>query len=284
MKEIKLVYNGNVVTLPNQWEKLTPQQYQRLVADLLKMAAGELSPGEVRVRLLCDMMDWKISKIRDEETMASIIALSQRLTFLFNQNNQGEFLLNLCFCAQLMPELMVGGHSYKGYQICTDFSQLTCSMTALQYLEARALISQGEKALPFMAAILYCPGKYESERAHTMARLFETLPMETLTAISWNFQALNNFLFTKTEFSLLAKFKEKTPSPIATDAADALYDLSADGLGNNQEIEQMNVLTYLRILRKKTIDAVRQMRGMKMDTPTISIETGLPIEIINDMI
>ncbi len=284
MKEIKLVYNGRIVTLPNQWEKLTSQQYQRLVGDLLRMAAGEMSPGEVRIKLLCDMMGWKISKIRDEETMASLIALSQRLTFLFNHTEQGDFLLNLCFCAQLMPEIVVKGHTCKGYCVCTDFGQLTCSMTALQYLEARALISQGEKALPFMAAILYCPGKYESERAHAMAKEFDTLPTETLMAISWNFQALNNFLFTKTEFSLLAKFKEKAPTAITTDASDALYDLSADGLGNNQEIEQMNVLTYLRILRKKTIDAVRQMRDMKMDTPTISLETGLPIEVINDMI
>ena len=135
-----------------------------------------------------------------------------------------------------------------------------------------------------MAAILYCPGIYDSERAHAISKEFANLPAETLTAISWNFQALNNFLFTRTDFSLLTKFKEKTPTAITTDASDALYDLSADGLGNNQEIEQMNVLTYLRILRKKTIDAVRQMRGMKMDTPSISLETGLPIEVINDMI
>ena len=284
MKDIELVYNGKVFTLPNRWEGLTQEQYQRLVKDLLNMAAGKLAPGMVRVRLLCDLMGWRVSKIRDDETMATLISLSQRLTFLFNHDDMGNFLVNLCFCAQLMPKVVVDGHTYEGYRICTDFNQLTCTLTALQYLEARALISQSNDSLPFMAAILYYPGTYNSERAHTMAKEFAKLPEHILTAISWNFQALNTFLFTKTEFSLLAKFKEKTPAAITTDASDALYDLSSDGLGNNQEIEQMNVLTYLRILRKKTIDAVRQMRGLKMDTPTISIETGLPIEVINEMI
>lgn len=284
MKDIQLIYNGKTVSLKNRWENLEPDQYLRLVRNLLHMAAGEYSPGEVRVRLLCDLMGWKLSKIRDVETMATIIGLAQRITFLFNEDQEGHFLVNLCFCAQLLPSVTVDGKTYHGYQVCTDFGQLTCSLTALQYLEARALIDQGEKALPFMAAILYYPGTYDSGLAHTMGKTFESLPMDTLTAISWNFQALNTFLFTKTEFSLLTKFKEKTPAAITTDASDALYDLSADGLGNNREIEQLNLLTYLRILRKKTIDAVRQMRSMKMDTPSISVETGLPIEIINDMI
>ena len=44
MKNIELVYNGKVFTLPNRWEGLTQEQYQRLVKDLLNMAAGKLSP------------------------------------------------------------------------------------------------------------------------------------------------------------------------------------------------------------------------------------------------
>ena len=284
MNDIQLISKGKTFSLPNRWESLTQKQYQRLVKDLMRMAAGELSPGEVRVRLLCNLMGWRLSKIKDEESMATVIGLSQRLTFLFNEDQEGRFLVNLCFCAQLIPNVVLDGNTYEGYHVCTDFKQLTCSLTALQYLEARALISQGNDSLPFLAAILYCPGIYDSERAHAMAKDFAKLPMETLVAISWNFQALNTFLFTRTEFSLLTKFKEKAKTAITTDASDALYDLSADGLGNNEEIERMNVLTYLRILRKKTIDAVRQMRALKMDTPTISIETGLPIEVINDMI
>ena len=284
MKQIQIIYNGTLVSLPNQWEGLSSEQYVALVQNLLRMAAGEMSPGEVRVRLLCDLMHWQLQKVKDDESMATLICLAQRLTFIFNLAEDGRYLVNLCFCAQLIPFVTIAGHRYEGYRINTDFSQLTISLTTLQYIEARDLIVSEERSLPLLAAILYYPGTYSSEGAHTLAKEFAELPKEVLWAINWNFQALNNFLFTKTEFSLLAKFKERKPTVITTDAADALYDLSADGLGNNSEIEQMNVLTYLRILRKKTIDAVRQMRGMKMDTPTISTETGLPIEVINDMI
>ena len=65
MKNIQLVYNSKLIDLPNQWEGLTPEQYQRLVGNLLRMAAGEISPGEVRIRLLCDLMGWRVSKIKD---------------------------------------------------------------------------------------------------------------------------------------------------------------------------------------------------------------------------
>ena len=321
MKEIELVSNGLLYRIPNSWERLAPMQYLRLAKNLLKMQHGEMSAGEVRIRLLCDLMHWDLRKFRKEDALENLIAISEQLTFLFTiaypDNNavldgldreqreqclrtdpfnlrlpiaeklrkmEYRYVLDLCFCAQLIPSVSIADNTYMGYRVNTDFGQLTLSLTALQYLEARELIAQNEKTLPLMAAILYYPGQYNSEGAHTMAKEFAKLPAHTLHAISWNFQALNNFLFTRTSFSLLTKFKERTPSPITTDASDALYDLSADGLGNNSEVEQMNVLTYLRILRKKTIDSVRQMRGMEMDVAKISIETGLPIEVINDII
>lgn len=136
-----------------------------------------------------------------------------------------------------------------------------------------------------LAAILYYPEKeYNSERAHELANAFAKLPLETLTAISFNFQAFNNYLFSKTSFSLLSKFAHKPKQPITTDASDALYDLSKEGLGNAKQIEQMNVLTYLKVLRKKTIDAVKDMKGFGWDKLKISEEVGLPISVIDKIL
>ena len=318
--KIELIYHGEQFSVPNNWDDLTQEQYLHLVRDMMLMSEGKLSPGEVRIRLLCDIMHWEVGKIRNEDAIANLVALSERLTFLFTisypDNNAAldglsreekalrrrvdpyqlpkplaeklskldyRYTVDLSFFKQQLPSVVIGGKVYHGYRADKSFNQLTLSLTALQYLEARELINNA-RALPLMAAILYCPGEYDTETAHTLGSEFVKLPNATLQAISWNFQAVNNFLFTMTSFSLLTKFKEKKPSLITTDASDALYDLSADGLGNNREVERMNVLTYLRILRKKTIDTVRQMRGMKMDTPTISIETGLPLAIINDII
>lgn len=320
-EEITLTYHGREFAVPNSWEKLTPEQYLHLVRDIMAMSQGQLSAGEVRLRLLCDIMGWNPARIHNEDAIANLLAISERMTFMFTisypdnnaaldglsrkdrelcrrtdpfrlpkplsdrlRNLDYRYTVDLCFCCQQLPTVAINGKPYYGYRVNKDFDQLTVSLTALQYLEARELIRTEQKSMPLMAAILYCPGDYDTEKAHALANEFAKLPTETLQAISWNFQALNNFLFTMTSFSLLTKFKEKQQSPITTDASDALYDLSADGLGNNREVERMNVLTYLRILRKKTIDTVRQMRGMKMDTPTISTETGLPLEIINDII
>lgn len=322
MTDIELVYKGQIFRIPNRWDALSDRQFIRLVADLLRMSAGELSAGEVRINCLCDIMDWNKSKFRDEEQIANLVVISEQLTFLFQinypDNNEVldgldedvyelcrrtdpyrlhhpiarvlrrldyHFVVDLCFCAQLIPYIHVNDRLYAGYRVETGCGVLTCSLTALQYIEARELIDQGSSALPLMAAILYFPEeKYDSLKAHTLSREFERLPAELLTAISFNFQAFNNYLFSKTSFSLLSKFKPTPDHPITTDASDALYDLSKEGLGDAHQIEQMNLLTYLKVLRKKTIDAVRDMKGFGWDKLKISNEVGLPISVIDHII
>lgn len=322
MKDIELVYNNKVYTIPNRWEGMSAKHYLHLVSDLLRMAAGELSAGQVRINYLCDIMNWDKLKFHSEEQIANLVIISEQLTFLFRinypDNNEVlvgldnetyelcrrtdpfqlhhplarvlrrleyQYVVDLCFCAQLLPAITVNGTIYKGYTIATDFGVLTCSLTALQYIEARELIERGEDSLPLMAAILYCPGKeYSSGRAHELSKEFTALHPQILAAISFNFQAFNNYLFSRTPFSLLSKFKTGKQSPITTDASDALYDLSKEGLGNAGLIEQMNVLTYLKVLRKKTIDAVKDLHGIGWDKLKISNEVRLPIDIIDNIL
>ena len=318
MKDIELIYKGETHSIPNRWEAMNYRQYIRLVGDFLRMAAGELSAGEVRINWLCDIMGWDKRKLHSEEQIANLIAISEQLTFMFQINYPDnnavldgvselcrridpyrlniplarvlrrlnyQYVIDLCFCAQLIPSIQIGEHSYPGYRIETGFGMLTCSLTALQYIEAQDLIDRGSESLPLLAAILYYPEKeYHSERAHELAKEFAKLPLETLTAISFNFQAFNNYLFSKTSFSLLSKFVYKPKQPITTDASDALYDLSKEGLGNATQIEQMNILTYLKVLRKKTSDAVKDMKGFGWDKAKISEEVGLPISVIDKIL
>ncbi|WP_455127908.1 hypothetical protein [Prevotella veroralis] len=46
----------------------------------------------------------------------------------------------------------------------------------------------------------------------------------------------------------------------------------------------MNVLTYLKVLRKKAIDAVKDMKGFGWDKLKISEEVGLPNSVVNKII
>lgn len=320
--DIQLVYNDKEYTIPNRWETISPEHYLQLTADLLRFSSGELSPGQVRINHLCRIMNWQKRRFRTEEQIANLVAISQQLTFLFQidyldnndildtldahsrnlckhipphrlnipmarvlQKLNYQYVVNLCFFAQLLPTVTIDNKVYHAYQLSSSYNALTCSLTALQYIEARSLLTQGEQALPLLAAILYFPGSvYNSQRAHALAEHLATLPPHVLAAISFNFQAVNTYLFTKTPFSLLAKFKPSKTALITTDAADAIYDLSKDGLGDAAQVEQINLITYLKLLRKKTIDAVHSLHGIGWDKTKISSEVALPIDIINQII
>lgn len=280
---IDIRVNGKDCQVPNAWEVLTSTQYLKLVNYLLRMDHGDLSVGEVRIRFLCDILGIDVGRVTSERAIENLLSVSEQLSFLFTEED-GNLELNLCFCAQLLPEVYVGGKAYRGYKVSTAYQSLTCSLTALQYLEARQLMEQGEKGQPLLAAILYYPGSYSSEGAQRLAHEFEQMPKTTLQAIALNFQAVNNFFFTKTPFSMLTKFVPRAGKAISTDATDALYDLSKDGLGDADQVERMNVLTYLRMLRKKTIEGVKSLKEAGMDVVKISTTVGLPLEIIREII
>lgn len=320
-KDIRITVRGQEHTIPNRWEQLPPQAWLRLVENYLLVEQGRLSVGELRIRLLCDLMGWQWRRVRDEESVATLVALSERLTFPFRiqypddnaalsglsdddyrqavrtepdhlsipaaahlQTLDWSYRLDLCFFAQLLPTVETGSMTFFGYKAQMHHGTLSTTLTALQWIEAEQAAAGGDDALPHLAAILYSPQPYDSGQAHALAQYFEQLDRLTLTAIRLNFEAIGNFLFQKTPFALLTKFAQGKAHAITTDMADALYDLSADGLGDTSQVERLNVLTYLRILRKKTIDTVRQLHGMKMELDKIASETGLPIDIVTKII
>lgn len=320
-KFIILSHHGREVKIPNSWELLTSTQYLKLVNYLLRMDRGHLSPAEVRIYFLCDLLGIDVHRVEEGLAMENLLAISEQLTFIFRivypeenkalrqlpleeykvcqridphrlsypyakelQQLDYRYTVDLCFCHQLLPEIFADKERYVGYKVSTDFKTLTCSLTALQYIEARSLLDMGEEELPLLAAILYYPGEYSSEGAQHLAHKMAVLPKATLQAISLNFQAVNNFIFLKTPFSLLTKFVSRKDAPINTDAADALYDLAKDGFGTTGQLERMNLLTYLRILRKKTIEGVKSLKASGMDVVKISNEVGLPLSIVKQIV
>lgn len=284
-KTISVRANGKVYEIPNSWELLNSDQYLKLIELLSLMENGQYPPGAVKCLFLCYMMKWDLNRIkRDEKVLENFMSIASQITFIF-QEKDDKFVLDLCFCRQQLPLIFIDKKAYYGYDINTDFQSLTCSLTALQYIEARQLLDMGEESLPLLAAVLYFgKGQYSSEKAQKLALQFRKLPANTLRAIALNFTAVNNFLFSKTEFSLLTKFLPQKGNSITTDATDALYDLSKDGLGNANQVEQLNVLTYLRILRKKTIEGVKSLKASGMEMAKIADEVGLPIEIVKQII
>ena len=308
--------------IPNRWEDLTPDAFRYLCSLLAQMAAGRLAPGMVRVLFVCHILGLDYDKIKDSAALENIKTLAYRVTFpvsiVYPDNNavlseltpelreaarkipperlpqsamtkylqrlDYRFVIDDCFCTQLIPSVTVDGKSYTGYTVNTAFGNLTCNLTALQYIEARQLTGGPKDTLPLLASILYHPLPYDSLSAHKAAVTFVALPEETLLAIAFNFQAFTNYLFTRTHFSLLTKGKDDKKSPIATGALESLYNLSADGLGDMNTICRMNIIQYLTILRKKTIEFVKSLSFAKKKLSEIEKITGLPLSIIKQIV
>ena len=99
-----------------------------------------------------------------------------------------KYAVDSCFCKQLVPAIHLEDETFFAYNIETMFNRLTCSLTALQFIEARGLLGCPKEQLPLLAAILYYPDWYSSAGAHKLAQKFTGLPMDELIPIAFNFQ------------------------------------------------------------------------------------------------
>ena len=124
--------------------------------------------------LLSDRVN--IKHIRNKDELCDILIVAEKVDFMFNisyPNNDEDlqgldketrsllkkndpaklnipiaralsrkdyrYTIDACFCAQLLPSIKVGKVKYQGYKISTLYNMLTCSLTALQYIDARPL-------------------------------------------------------------------------------------------------------------------------------------------------
>ena len=319
MKTIDFEVKEKKYSLPNSWEDLTPELYLAVIRDIDSLSSGEIPPAMVNVNYLCHYFGWIPRKLVKKD-LSNLAWLAEQVDFIFNIEYPEEdevlselsteermlckkvpperlslpiakylvklpykFVLNGVFCAQLLPVIKVGHEEFQSYKITNRLGALTTSLTALQYIEARN-ISGTKEQLPLLAAILYHPGPYDSESAHLLAEKFQTISPDILQGIAFNFQAFTNWLFLNTEYKLLTVGEDTHHNVITTGALESLYNLASDGYGSVEQVENMNLLKYLTLIRKKLIDTVRSMHANEMKLTDIASDTGLPITIINQII
>jgi hypothetical protein len=316
---ILIAYQDTTFQIPNAWELLTPEQYLNLYKNIQLYSDGQLSVGMVKILYICDIMGWNPRKIKEEDSLCNLSMLADQVTFIFNivyhddvlkglsdkeksffskviperseqaiarylSKQDYFFALDSCFCAQLVPKVIIDGYEFQSYNINNSFGTLTCSLVAIQYLEAKELLGGKKEQLPLLASILFQRGPYDSAMAHDQAVLFASLPEYILEAIAFNFLCFNNYLFRKTEYRLLTEGKPKHEGAMSIGATASLYNLCSDGYGDINTIEQINILEFLSINRKKTIETVRSLNESKLKITEISDNTGLPIHIINEIL
>ncbi len=273
-------HKNRKINIPNSWEELTKKEYINLVSLLALYSLKTITADDVRLHFVAHSLGVDLRKITDIDAMANLIIIAQQIDFIFNEKGK----LTPFFLKQMLPKVYVENRRYDAYTVNTSFDTLTCSLTALQFIEGQELLSSKGDKLPLLAAILHCPAPYSSEKAHALASKFIRLPNEVLLSIAFNFQALVGYLFHKTHFSILMQKSETPKSEITIGMSDLLYNLSSDGLGNMENIEQMGVVKYLSIMRKKLIESVRAMHESKVEYAEIMSKTGLSSETINKII
>ena len=318
-QHIYFTYKKNTFSIPNEWHLLTSDQFLYLCGLIEKFSNGDLSAGMVKALYVCKIMNWNPFKITNKDALSNLAMLSEQITFIFNINYPNDvleslseqekaifkkvspqssdltiarylakqkytFTIDSCFCAQLLPEIKIGNKKIKSYSINTDFNRLTSSLTAMQYIDACELLGGEKESLPVLASILYYEGAYNSQKAHIESNKFNSLPLITLQAIALNFISFNNYILRKTPYSLLISAKSKKTGSITLGPVESLYNLSADGFGDICVVEQMNLFQYLDLCKKKTIDTIKGMNDAKIKITEIEEKTGMPINIIEEIL
>ncbi len=319
MKQISIPVGDKTVVIPNCWDLLTSNVYIGLCKLLALWASGQISAFEVKVRYVCLVTGTDPEAAVHGDADQYIYLVSRMVTFMFLieypkgvldpfdpelraklrklppeylpdksvvryfEDIKYQYRIDASYAAQLVPSITIGETLYPAYEVHTAYDRLTCSLTAIQFVDAYQLLTNlsGKEAL--LAAILYSPLPYRSDAAHKLAGTFESVDPVILQAVALNFQALVSYLFTCTPYSIL-QTRSTGSAAICTGMADGIYNLSADGLGDVSAIEQMNILTYFTILRKKLIESVVAMNDAQMDITDIASKTGLSIPIIRKML
>lgn len=279
-ERIEIKTKDKTVSIKNRWELLNRQEFIYLVTLIALYAIKNISKSDLKLFYVCNALGLDPVKVKDEDGLNNLIIISEQIDFIFDKDNK----LDICFLAQLLPEVKIGRKKYTGYTVNTDYNTLTCSLTAAQFVDAWELIKSKSDKLPLLASILYSSMPYSSAKAHEQAKVFEKVDPIMLQAISFNFQALVNYLFTKTHFSLLSSGKTNDIPEISTGMQETMYNLSVDGMGDVNSVKQMPVIEFLTILRKKLIESVQAMHKSGIDILKIINATGLDSQTIKKML
>lgn len=316
---IEFEVGEKVVAIPSEWDDLSESQLKSLCKRIRQFQQDEISIAECRMLWVCDILGVNLSKIpyrKQGNASDNLYMMSRQVTFFtqikfedgkldavspllkklirktppddlpyspevaYLRRLPYDYDIDAVFFANLIPEVKIGDKTFKGYTATYSDGVLDTSLTAIQYITAAELLStigNGDSdKLPVLASVLYADIAQKN--------LFKALDTETLEAIAFNFQAVVLFLFTKTEFSILWKGgRSKSKGTITLSAADTLYDLSASGYGTPEQVENLSLLRYLRILKKNIISAVTMLREMGNDDGEIAEKTHLPANIISQI-
>lgn len=178
---------------------------------------------------------------------------------------------------------------YRGYRFSIEDDLLSTNLTAGQFSNAITIAGQygstkNPALLNLLCAILYYrydQVDYSFEKSKTLAPAFKEVPEHIKQAVYINFMGIKEFLTTRTKFAILFRSSnEKTPE-ISVGFNNTIYTLAKSGYGDAEQLMQFNLVTFMDLMLKELIDAVKSMKEMEMELDKILSATGLSLAQLN---
>jgi len=192
---------------------------------------------------------------------------------------------DLSFAKQMLPVLP--GTGMEGYTFIRKGPIVETSLTAAQYIDANSMLrmlhgdsEDRDIVLNSLVSILYAPKPYDPDREDCPR--MGGIPYHVKLAVMYNFISVAEWVSRMPQYDLLfntAKRKSAGTDILSPDAA--LMSLSEKGYGDYAAVGRMNLFTYLNILLKQTVDAVREMKAYKVKPGEIAEKMNLTLEQIS---
>lgn len=306
--------------LPTQWEELSPEQYLSVIDVFGEFEAGRTDFIGMKTKLVLALTGIMRPDPENETLCENIFRLSERLSFPYRyrydeplygklspqmQQSLKKVLpsamdqslpevrvasrfrpkveLDLCFSRQMVPVLP--GTSMEGYTFIRKGPIVDTSLTAAQYIDANQLLSllrtrkeDHDIILNSLVATLYAPKPYDPDRPDVpeMGRI----PYSVKLAVMYNYISIAEWISGLKQYDLIFHTARRDSSPGVLTPDATLMSLSEKGYGDLASVGRLNLFTYLNILLKQTVDAVREMKAYSMNPTEIADKMNLTVEQI----
>jgi len=197
--------------------------------------------------------------------------------------------LDACFGRQLLPCIRISRKRHlQGYTFDVTGNLADSNLTAEQYIAAEAVhrcyrSDDSERYLNMLVAILYSPQPYRSENMQKLLPTVATLSPVIKRAVLVNFEAIMQFLATKTKYSVMFTAAKTDNREQSTGLSNVLYALAEKGYGSLNEVSGYSVITLFELMLKSIEDTVRRLSDSGMNKAKVAAEMSLPIEVIIQM-
>jgi uncharacterized protein (UPF0297 family) len=195
--------------------------------------------------------------------------------------------LDSCFGRQLLPKIRISRTRYlQGYTFEVMGGLADSNLSAEQYVAAdavhRCYRNDGdEHYLNMLIAILYSPQPFASAKMQELLPIVAALNPVIKRAVLVNFEAITQFLATKTKYSVMfTSAKPDGKKGDSTGLSAVLYSLAEKGYGSLNEVSGYSVITLFDLMLKGIEDAVLRLNASKIDKGKIAAEMNLPLDVV----